>query len=111
MTLDKHDWQEYFERLSRAVVASRREAGVAVLPLDLNPDSAWVALAAIRYDAERDLIEIGFELADKTTEDYVINSPQEVSVDEDDEGVAGIEVIDCDGTAHRVCLKEPVEVA
>jgi hypothetical protein len=109
MNLHKDAWQAYFERLSRAVVESRAEAEVAALPRGLRTDAAWVALVAVRYDAERDLIEIGFELADKTTEDYVINSPRAVLIEKDDKGVAAIEVTDCDGTAHRVELKEPVE--
>jgi hypothetical protein len=112
MNLDKHDWQGYFERLSRAVAESRTEVEVAGLPGGLTTtDAAWVALVAVRYDAERDLIEIGFEFADKTTEDYAISFPRAVAIDEDEEGVAAIEVTDCDGATHRVELKEPVEVA
>ena len=84
---------------------------VTALPQGLRTDAAWVALVAVRYDAERDMVEIGFELADKTTEDYVINSPHAVLIEKYDKGVAAIEVTDCDGTAHRVELKEPVEVA
>ena len=111
MILHKDGWQEYFERLSRAVVESRTEAEVAGLPGGLTTtDAAWVALVAVRYDVERDLIEIGFEFSDKTTEDYVINFPRAVAIDDDEEGVAAIEVTDCDGAAHRVVLKEPVEV-
>lgn len=110
MTLDKHDWPEYFERLSRAVVESRAQTEVATLPHGLHTDAVWVALAAVRYDPERDLIEIGFELADKTTEDYLIHAPREVSIDEREDGLAALEVIDCDGTVHRVELREPIEV-
>ena len=82
MILDKRDWPGYFERLTRAVVKSRAETHVAVLPHGLQTDAPWVALVGIRYDAERDLIEIEFELADKTTEDYVISAPREVLLDE-----------------------------
>jgi hypothetical protein len=111
MILHKDGWQEYFDRLSRAVVESRTEAEVAALPRGLRTDAPWVALVAGRYDTERDLIEIGFELADKTTEDYVINSPRAVLIEKREQGVAAIEVTDCDGAAHRVELKEPVEVS
>ena len=97
MTLDKQDWQQYFDRLSRSVIESRSEADVAVLPRGLRTDAAWVALVAVRYTPERDLIEIGFELADKTTEDYVIDAPRSVTIDEDEKRVASIEVIDCNG--------------
>ena len=110
MILDRQEWQAYFDRLSRSVVESRSEADVAVLPRGLRTDAPWVALVAVRYSPERDLIEIGFELADKTTEDYVIESPRAVSVDEDEKRVAAIEVIDCDGAPHRVELREPVEI-
>ena len=110
MTLDKQDWQAYFDRLSRSVVESRSEADVAVLPRGLRTDAAWVALAAIRYSPERDLVEIGFELEDKTVEDYVIESPRAVSIDEDGKRVAAIEVIDCDGVPRRVEFREPVEI-
>jgi len=108
MNLEKSGWHEYFERLSRAVVKSRTEAEVAALPRGLRTDAAWVALVAVRYDAERDLIEIGFEFADKTTEDYVISSPRAVVIEKHGEALAAMEVTDCDGAAHRVELKEPV---
>src|SRR5262245_48074148 len=110
MTLDRQDWQQYFDRLSRSVVESRSEAEVAGLPRGLRTDAAWVALAAVRYDAQRDVIEIGFELADKTVEGYVIDAPRAVAVDEDGKGVLAIEVIDSDGAPHRVELREPVEI-
>ena len=110
MTLDKQDWQQYFDRLSRSVIESRSEADVAVLPRGLRTDAAWVALVAVRYTPERDLIEIGFRLADKTTEDYVIDAPRSVTIDEDEKRVASIEVIDCNGAAHRVEFREPVEI-
>src|SRR5262245_34209247 len=110
MTLDRQDWQEYFDRLSRSVIGSRSETDVAALPRGLRTDAAWVALVAVRYSPERDLIEIGFETADKTTEDYVIDSPRAVSIDEDEKRVAAIEVIDGNGAAHRVEFTEPVEI-
>jgi hypothetical protein len=110
MTLDKQHWQEYFDRLSRSVIESRSEADVAVLPRGLRTDAAWVALVAVRYNPERDLLEIGFELADKTTEDYVIDSPRSVSIDEDEKRVAAFEIVDSDGAAHRVAFREPVEI-
>jgi len=110
MILDKDDWHEYFERLSRAVVESRAETEVADLPHGLRTDAAWVALAAVRYDPELDLIEMGFEMADKTTEDYSIHAPREVSIDEREDGLAALEVIDCDGAVHRIELREPIEV-
>src|SRR5262245_2773005 len=108
--LKKQDWQDYFDRLSRSVTESRSEVDVTVLPRSLRTDAPWVSLVAVRYSPERDLLEIGFELADKTTEDYVIDSPRAVSIDGDERRVAAIEVIDCDGAAHRVELKEPVRV-
>jgi hypothetical protein len=110
MTLDKQDWQQYFDRLSRSVIESRSEADVAVLPRGLRTDASWVALVAVHYNAERDLIEIAFEMADKTTEDYVIDAPRAVSIDEDAKRVAAIEVIDCNGAAHRVEFREPVAI-
>src|SRR5215831_16293415 len=110
MTLDKQHWREYFDRFSRSVVESRSEAEVAVLPRGLRTDASWVAFVAVRYTPERDLIEIGFELADKTVEDYVIASPRAVSIDEDNKRVTALEVIDCDGAAHRVEFREPVEI-
>jgi Family of unknown function (DUF5335) len=110
MTLKKQAWHGYFERLTRAVVKSRAETQVDALPHGFQSDAPWVALVGVRYDAERDLIEIGFELADKTTEDYVINAPRQVSLDECEAGLAGMEVIDCNGASHRLTLQKPVEV-
>ena len=43
-------------------------------------------------------------LADKTTEDYIINTPREVSLDEREDGLEGLEIIDCDGRAHGLCV-------
>src|SRR5262245_3506858 len=108
MILRRREWHVYFERLTRAVVESRAETQVADLPRGLQTDAPWVALVGVRYDTQHDLIEIGFELADKTTEDYVINGPREISLDERKNGLAGLEVIDCHGASHRVTLREPV---
>jgi hypothetical protein len=109
--LRKQDWPDYLDRLSRAVVQSRSEAEVTALPCGLERDAGWVALVAVRYDAERDVLEIGFELADKTTEDYVITAPRAIAIDERDRGVAALEVTDGDGAAHRVELRKPVALA
>ena len=43
-------------------------------------------------------------LADKTTEEYIINTPREVSLDEREDGLEGLEIIDCDGRAHGLCV-------
>jgi hypothetical protein len=110
MRLDKHDWHGYFERLSRSITESPAETEVAELPGDLTTDAPWVELVAVLYDPKRDVIEMVFELPDKTSENYTISAPQTVSVNPREHVLDMLEVIDRDGVTHRLRLAEPLEV-
>ena len=110
VTLEKEQWHPYFECLTKAVARSRAEIELAALPIGVQTDAPWVALAGVVYHSESDCVDIALEHADKTAEDYVIRAPQEVYLYEGPSGLAGMEIIDGDGVRHKMQLREPLKL-
>ena len=60
-------------------------------------------LLGITYDSKDDLLEIALEGLD-----HLINKPLAISVDDDPEGLIGMEIVDSEGRRHILKLTDPL---
>lgn len=98
----KEDLQHYFDHFSSIMPTEQVEIEVAGLDVGDQIAAEWVPLEGITYDSKDDIIVV--DLADKYQ--HVIKSPQEVSVEEDDDGLHAIEIKCGEGHMHLLKLKQ-----
>jgi Family of unknown function (DUF5335) len=101
--LEKSQWREYFDRMSKALVGKRAEIEVASLPLGDRIMAEWLPLLGISYDPKDDIFEIALEGVD-----HLIPKPREVYVEENGLELSSLEVIDAEGTHQIIVLKDPM---
>lgn len=99
--LDKGEWKSYFDRLSKQMDAEEVEIEVASLDLGDQIEAEWLPLIGITYDPKDDILEVALEELD-----HVIEKPSAIYIDEQDLGIASLEVVDADGIRHIVKLRE-----
>jgi len=103
--LVRAQWQEYFDRLSRALDSERVEIGVTGLGLGEQIETDWIRLTGISYDPEKNVLAVIAEGID-----HLIRQPRRISIDHDAEWLYGIEATDADGHHHFIVFKAPLIV-
>jgi hypothetical protein len=103
--IDQANWASYFDAFSRNLIRSRRSdyAEIRVFSMEdgAQPETAWLPLAGITYDAKGDLLEIQV-----TNLDHLILHPAEIYVDEAGAGViASLEIVRQDGVKEIIELR------
>ena len=101
--IEKSKWQAFFDRLSRGLVGMRAEIEVASLALGDQIEAEWLPLLGITYDSKNDLLEIALEGLD-----HLIKHPKEVWADAGVGALLNFEVIDGEGVAQIIKLREPL---
>ncbi len=101
--LEKAQWKDYFDAVSREIPGKQVELEVASLRLGDQIEAEWVPLTGLTYDPKDDLFEVVTEALD-----HLIQRPQEIYVQYDSDGLHSVEVIDADGNRHIVQLKSPL---
>jgi Family of unknown function (DUF5335) len=101
--LEKSVWQAYFDVMSKALVGKRAEIEVASLKLGDQIEAEWLPLLGITYDPKDDLIEVALD-----GHDHLINKPREVYVEDEQLGLASLEVIDAEDVRQIVILRDPL---
>jgi hypothetical protein len=101
--VEKAEWEEFFDLLSKIVLGARAEVEVASLALGVQVQAEWLPLLGIAYDPKDDIIEIALEGLD-----HIVHKPREVWVDIGTGGLVSLEVIDADGVQQIVRLREPL---
>lgn len=99
--LDKAEWQGFFDRAAAGLTGSRAEIEVVSLALGDQIAAEWVPLLGISYDPKGDMLDIALDGLD-----HRVAAPQEVHVEESGGRLASIEIIDRDGTAQIIRLRE-----
>ena len=100
----KEDLQHYFDHFSSVIPTQLVEIEVAGLEIGDQIAAEWVALEGITYDSKDDVIVV--DLADKFQ--HIIKNPQQVAVEEDNEGIHSIEIKCGEGHLHLLKLKNAV---
>lgn len=100
-TLNKADWQSYFDRMASALEG--KQASVEVTSPTLGDQ--WMAkslpLFGIAYDPKDDLIEVAMEGVE-----HLIHHPQGVTVEERAAGLSSLEIIAEDGAREIVMFHD-----
>jgi hypothetical protein len=97
------EWQRYFDRVSKALEVKLAEIEVASLALGDQVEAKWLPLTGIVYDPKSDILEITLEGLD-----HMIPRPRDIAVQEEQIGLASIEVTDAGGVMQIVKLRDPL---
>jgi hypothetical protein len=104
--LARSEWQSYFDRMSESLRATQVGIEVASLSIGDQVVANQAALTGITYDPKcADLMIITESL------EHVIYGPNEIFVQESDDGVASIEALDSADTKHIVTLTPRLMIA
>lgn len=101
--LQKSEWREFFDRVSKTLVGKRAEIEVVGLAVGDQIAAEWLPMLGIAYDPKDDLIEISLDGLD-----HLIARPQRVFVDLGAEGLTSMQVIDAEGLSQIVKLRDPL---
>jgi hypothetical protein len=101
--IDRAEWQTFFDTLSKGLIGMRAEIEVASLALGDQIEAEWLPLLGIAYDPKDDVLEIALDGLD-----HLIHKPRELYADSGAGGLLSFEVIDADGVAQIIKLREPL---
>jgi hypothetical protein len=99
--LEKTQWREFFDQLSKLLIGRQVEIEVASLALGSQIEAKGLPLLGIAYDPKNDILEIALEGID-----HLIHKPREIYVDGNPVELAGLEVIDTEGTRQIIQLRD-----
>ena len=106
--LDKAEWQQFFDFLTKQLEGTRAEIEVASLELGDQIEAEWMPLVGIVYDPKDDIVDITLEDADHVVVDHLISEPREIYFAEEGRHFMGLDVLDVKGAHHIVKLKDPL---
>jgi hypothetical protein len=101
--LQKAEWQNYFDHVSRTLEGKLAEIEVNSLALGSVNQAEWVPIMGIAYDKKNDLIEVLLEGLD-----HMIRKPREVFVEQNGVALVSVEIIDDDHVAQIIKLRDPI---
>lgn len=102
-TLNKPDWQSYFDRMGKALEGKHASIEITSPTLGDQWAARDVPLFGIAYDPKDDLIEIAMEGVE-----HLVHHPQAVTVEEQAIGLANIEIVAEDGAREIVMFRDPL---
>jgi len=102
-TLEKQEWHNYFDRISRGLLGKRAEIEVASLELGDQIEAESVLLLGITYDEKDEVLDIALDGLD-----HLVPKPRQIFIDEGLGGLASFAVVDHAGVRHIVQLREPL---
>ena len=101
--LEKSEWRQTFDTLSRILGPKQVEVEVAGLPLGDQIVAEWVPLDGVVYDPKDDVAELALEGID-----HLISHPREIWIDDEDGVLSRLEIVDAEGTRHIVYFRDPL---
>lgn len=104
--LDKSDWENYFNQMSKMLEGKRAEIEVDALSIGAQIESDWVPLIGITYDRKSDVLEVAVEGLD-----HMIGKPTEIWVDQAGAELMSVEAVDGEGFRHIIKLHDPLLLA
>jgi hypothetical protein len=101
--LAPEQWTPYFEAVRRHLRGRTAYVEASGLRLARRSQEEWLPLMGIRYDQQRDLLDV-------TTEglEHCISQPREIRVQDDADGLERVEVFDAAGLRQVLVLREPI---
>src|SRR4051812_1289562 len=101
LKLEKAEWRPFFARMAKALVGKRAEIEIASLTLGHQIEAEWLPLLGITYEPKTDTLDIALDGLD-----HLIEHPHEIYVDASGMELRNIEIIDCEGVAQIVRLRD-----
>ena len=101
--LPRHEWRQFFDRMSRALLGQRAQVEVDALDLGAQFVAEWIPMLGITYDDKGDLLDVALDHTD-----HLIRHPQHIVVEQGAFGIASVAVIDGEGTRQIVRLRAPL---
>lgn len=101
--LDKPEWQNFCDRLSKALLAHDSMTKTASLVVNDEVVAEWVPLLGVAYDPPSDAFDMILDGLE-----HRVRTPKLVYVDEGPGGVAALEIIDGRGLRHTLRLDHPL---
>jgi hypothetical protein len=102
-TLNKSDWQSYFDRMGGALEGKRASVEITSPTLGDQWAAKRLPLFGISYDPRDDLIEVAMEGVE-----HLVHHPQAVTVEEQGAGLASLEIVAEDGAREIVMFHDPL---
>ena len=89
--LARSQWQAYFDRVSKALGATRVHIEVTGLGLGDQVEADWIPLFGLSYDPKSDLLAVVAEGVD-----HLIRHPQQIHVDHELDWLHSVEAVDAE---------------
>lgn len=101
--IEKAEWEEYLNRVSKELGACLAEVEVAGADIGDQIEAEGVVLAGISYDPRSDVVAVDLVSKDDRNVEHLVHTPTELLVDEEVTGLTSLVVADSEG--HRTVLK------
>src|SRR5262249_34731017 len=100
--VEKPEWKQFFDFLSKQAEGTRAEIEVASLKLGDQIEAAWLPVIGLVYDHKDNFVEIALEASKRDIVDHIIQEPREIYFAEEGRQFMGLDVIDSEGAHHIV---------
>ena len=101
--LEKLEWKDYFDHLSKNLIGERAEVEITGLALGDRIEARWIPLIGITYEPKADVLEIAMQGLD-----HLIHRPRDIVVADSPEGLESMEINDSEGRKQIVKLMKPL---
>lgn len=101
--LARSQWQAYFDRVSRALGATRVQIEVTGLGLGDQVEADFISLFGLTYDPKNDLLAVIAEGVD-----HLIRHPKQIHIDHELDWLRSAEAVDAENNRHIILLKSPL---
>jgi hypothetical protein len=101
--LEKREWQEFLNQVSKALMGKRAEIEIGSLAIGQQIEAEWLPLIGLAYDPKSDQIEIALENLD-----HLISRPRELYLEEERGQLSSLAIIDSEGAKQIVRLRDPL---
>ena len=102
-SLERAEWKDLCDRLSRLLTGKQVEIEVGSLAIGEQIEADWLPLLGMAYDPKDDLIEIALPGLD-----HMVQRPRQLLIQEGDGGVSSILLIDEAGTRQILRFRDPL---
>ena len=101
--LEKPEWHDYFDRMSKILIGRSAELEVDALEIGSQIAADWIPLLGIVYDPHSDILAVMVDGLD-----HMIRQPKTIFVDMNGSALSSMEVIDAEQIRHIVKLRDPL---
>ena len=92
--IDKTEWKQFFDFLSKQVEGTRAEIEIASLTLGDQIEAEWLPVIGLVYDHKDNSVEIALEASKRDVVDHIIRKPREIYFAENGRQFMGLDIID-----------------